>query len=41
MLHWIGGRMKKDLTYYLSLPFQVEVQPIPEKEGGGFMARLT
>ena len=32
--------MKKDLNYYLSLPYAIEVQPIPDEEGGGFMARL-
>ncbi len=30
--------MKKNLEYYLSLPYKVEVAPIPEDEGGGFMA---
>jgi predicted HicB family RNase H-like nuclease len=32
--------MKKDLEYYLSLPYRVEIVPIPEEEGGGFLARL-
>ncbi len=32
--------MKKHLEYYLSLPYQVEVVPIPPHEGGGFMARM-
>ena len=32
--------MKKDLDYYLALPYRMEVLPIPEKEGGGFLARL-
>lgn len=32
--------MKKDLKYHLSLPYQVEVVPIPPDEGGGFMARM-
>jgi predicted RNase H-like HicB family nuclease len=32
--------MKKELEYYLSLPYQIEVKVIPDEEGGGFMARL-
>ena len=32
--------MNKDLEYYLSLPYKVEVRPIPEKDGGGFVACL-
>ncbi|MBW2558642.1 MAG: type II toxin-antitoxin system HicB family antitoxin [Deltaproteobacteria bacterium] len=32
--------MKKDLNYYLGLPYKIEVTPIPEGEGGGYMARL-
>ncbi|HNR13828.1 MAG TPA: toxin-antitoxin system HicB family antitoxin [Thermodesulfobacteriota bacterium] len=32
--------MKKDLPYYLSLPYRMEIIPIPEHEGGGFMARI-
>ncbi len=32
--------MKKELEYYLGLPYEVEIVPIPETEGGGFMARL-
>jgi predicted HicB family RNase H-like nuclease len=32
--------MKKDLEDYLSLPYRVEIVPIPEEEGGGFLARL-
>ena len=32
--------MKKDVDYYLSLPYRIEVVPIPEEEGGGFLARL-
>ncbi len=33
--------MKKDLEYFLSLPYQIEVKPIAEEEGGGFIARLS
>jgi hypothetical protein len=29
--------MKKELEYYLSLPYQIEVKVIPDEEGGGFM----
>lgn len=32
--------MKKDLDYYLSLPYRMEIVAIPEEEGGGFLARL-
>ncbi len=32
--------MKKDLNYYLKLPYKIEIVHIPEDEGGGFMARL-
>ena len=32
--------MKKDLSYYLALPYKIEIVPIPENEGGGYMARL-
>jgi predicted RNase H-like HicB family nuclease len=32
--------MKKDLEYFLSLPYLMEIVPIPEEEGGGFLARL-
>lgn len=32
--------MKKDLKYYLALPYKIEIVPIPEDEGGGYMARL-
>lgn len=28
----------KNLDYYLNLPYKIEVNPIPEQEGGGFMA---
>lgn len=30
----------KNLDYYLSLPYKIEITPIPEKEGGGFMATM-
>ena len=32
--------MNKDLKYYLNLPYRVEVKPIPEKDGGGFIAYI-
>lgn len=32
--------MKKDLNYYLALPYKIEIVPIPEGEGGGYLARL-
>ncbi|MBW1896649.1 MAG: toxin-antitoxin system HicB family antitoxin, partial [Deltaproteobacteria bacterium] len=32
--------MKKDLDYYLGLPYVIEVVPIADSEGGGFAARL-
>ncbi len=32
--------MEKDLKYYLNLPYQIDIQTIPEEEGGGYMARL-
>ena len=32
--------MKKDLTYYLSLPYKIEIEPILEEEGGGYFARI-
>ena len=28
----------KDLTYYLSLPYAIEIRPLSAQEGGGFMA---
>lgn len=31
---------KKNLEYYLSLPYKIEVTQIPESEGGGYMATL-
>jgi len=32
--------MNKDLKYYLKLPYKIEIEPIPEEDGGGFMAYL-
>lgn len=32
--------MKKNLNYYLSLPYKIEIVPIAEEEGGGYLARL-
>jgi len=32
--------MKKDLNYYLALPYKIEIVPIAEDEGGGYLARL-
>jgi predicted HicB family RNase H-like nuclease len=32
--------MKKSLNDYLALPYKIEIVPIPENEGGGYMARL-
>jgi predicted HicB family RNase H-like nuclease len=32
--------MNKDLDYYMSLPYVIEVLPISESLGGGFTARL-
>lgn len=32
--------MKKDLDYYLSLPYTIEITPIVKEHGGGFMATL-
>lgn len=31
---------RKDLNYYMKLPYTIEVVPIPESQGGGFTARL-
>ena len=28
----------KDVNYYMNLPYRVELEPIPEEEGGGFSA---
>lgn len=32
--------MNKDLNYYMGLGYIIEIIPIPESDGGGFMARL-
>ncbi|HBF43479.1 MAG TPA: hypothetical protein DDW42_07615, partial [Desulfobacteraceae bacterium] len=32
--------MKKDINYYMDLPYTIEVVPIPRAQGGGFIARL-
>ncbi len=32
--------MKKDLTYYLNLPYKIELEKIPPHEGGGYSARI-
>ena len=32
--------MKKDLKYYLGLPYKVVIESISEKDGGGFVAYL-
>ncbi|MCG2774755.1 MAG: PAS domain S-box protein [Desulfobacterales bacterium] len=32
--------MKKDINYYMDLPYTIEVVPIPNSQGGGFIARL-
>lgn len=32
--------MKKDLAYYTKLPYTIELVPISESEGGGFIAQL-
>ncbi len=32
--------MKRDLAYYLNLPYKIEIKPIPEEDGGEFVARL-
>ena len=32
--------IKNKLNYYLKLPFEIEVEQIPEEEGGGYVARL-
>ena len=30
--------MRRDLKYYLNLPYKIEIEPIPEEDGGGFAA---
>jgi len=32
--------MKKDLNYYMSLDYGIEITPIPKDEGGGFVASI-
>ena len=32
--------MKKDLKYYMNLPYKIEIRAIPKAEGGGYVARL-
>ncbi len=32
--------MKKSRDDYLALPYKIEIVPIPENEGGGYLARL-
>jgi predicted HicB family RNase H-like nuclease len=32
--------VKKDLDYYMNLPYTIEVVPIPDSEGGGYTAQL-
>jgi predicted RNase H-like HicB family nuclease len=32
--------MKKDLHHYLALPYEYEIVPIPDDEGGGYFARI-
>ena len=32
--------MKKDIDYYLNLPYKIELNQIPQSEGGGFCARM-
>jgi antitoxin HicB len=31
--------MSKDLSYYLKLPYKLEITPLSEEDGGGFYAR--
>ena len=31
--------MKKDLEYYLALPYEILVRPLSKEEGGGYLAR--
>jgi len=35
-----GGKMKKDLNYYMSLDYRIEITPVPKDEGGGFVASI-
>ncbi len=32
--------MKRDLAYYLNLPYKIEIKPIPEEDGGGYIASM-
>lgn len=32
--------MEKDLNYFFSLPYKIEIVPIPDELGGGYSARL-
>lgn len=32
--------MEKNLEYYMSLPYSVEITPISDEDGGGFLARI-
>lgn len=32
--------MNKDLDYYMTLPYIIEIKPIPAQDGGGFMATI-
>lgn len=32
--------MKKDISYYMALPYSIEITPVPEAEGGGYFASL-
>ena len=32
--------MSKNLAYYMNLPYNIEIVPIPKSLGGGFTARL-
>jgi len=32
--------MSKDLSYYMSLDYKIEIEAIPKNEGGGYIARL-
>ena len=34
------NKKEKNINYYLELPYKMEILPIPEDEGGGFMATL-
>jgi len=35
-----GGKMKKNLNYYMNLNYKIEITPIPRDEGGGFVASI-